>query len=116
MFVTLHGRSRVQIAPSAEMNAPQDAADGGGVEPGTECDLIAGSMLPAQLDDAVDQFCGCCARTAQRSRGAVVEPVEAQAAVLGVTRKRRAAALRVWPESTNCASCSRLRRVSRAFL
>src|ERR1700687_5710063 len=38
------------------------------------------------------------------------------AAVLGVTRKRRAAALRVWPESTNCASCSRLRRVSRAFL
>src|ERR1035437_3219771 len=80
VFVTHHRRSGMQISPAAEMDTAQDAADGGGTEPGGACDLIAGSMLPAQLDDAVDQFGRCGAWTAERSRGTVAEPLGAQGA------------------------------------
>ena len=77
VFVTLHGRSRIQVSPAAEPGALQNAADGGGTEGGGACDLIAGSMLPAQLDDAIHQFGRCGAWTAEGSRGAVAEPLGA---------------------------------------
>src|ERR1035438_2920751 len=77
MFVTHHRRSGMQIAPSAEMGATQDAADGGGTQSGGAGDLISGSMLPTQLDDAIDQFGGCGAWTVQWARGAVAKPLGA---------------------------------------
>ena len=80
VFVSLHGRSRMQIAPSAEASVLQDTAHGGWAESGASRDLIAGSMLPAQLDDAGDLFGECCARAVQRTRGAVAEPLGAQRA------------------------------------
>ncbi len=78
MFVTHDGRSGMQIAPAAEMDAAQDSTDGCGTESGGAGDLIAGRMLSAQFDDAVDQFGGCGAWTAQWARGTVAEPLGAQ--------------------------------------
>ena len=109
VFVALHGRSGMEIAPAAETDAAQDAANGGGRETGGACDLIAGSMLPAQLDDAVDQFGGWrtdCAgdarsrRGARRCRGA--ESADPLGGGLGSHQKAPAAALRVWPENKLC--------------
>src|SRR5207302_9767331 len=51
MFVTHHGWGGMQIAPTAEPNPAQNAADGGGTESGGAGNVISGTMLTAELDD-----------------------------------------------------------------
>jgi hypothetical protein len=48
MLVALYGRRRVQIAPSAEPGAAQDAADRGRAQPGAARDLVAGHVPAAK--------------------------------------------------------------------
>jgi hypothetical protein len=73
VFVSLHGRGRMEISPSAEACALQDAAHGGWAESGTERDLISGTMLAAELDDAFGHGCGSHPGAEQRPRGSVRE-------------------------------------------
>jgi hypothetical protein len=61
----------VQIAPAVQMSAPQNAADGGGAEPGGAGDLVGRSQLAAIGEDLRGQFGGSPARTAPGSRGAI---------------------------------------------
>ena len=51
MFVTHHGWSGMQIAPTAEPSATQNAADGGRTEFGGAGNVIRGPMLTAELDN-----------------------------------------------------------------
>ena|SRR5579864_8009120 len=57
-FVAHDGRPGMQIAPATEASAPQNAADGGRTDGGMACDLIAGSMVTAQLNDPLDHRLG----------------------------------------------------------
>ena len=58
MFVTHDGWSRMQIAPTTEPNPAQNAADRGRTYGGAARDLIARSMVTAQMNDMLDHHCG----------------------------------------------------------
>jgi len=53
MFVAHHRWSRMEIAPTAEMGAAQNTADGGGTEQRSLGDLIGGPMLAAQSEYSI---------------------------------------------------------------
>jgi len=50
MFITHHGRRRMQMTPAVEMSALQNAADGGGTKLGGLGDPIGGIKLAPQGD------------------------------------------------------------------
>jgi len=77
MFVAHDGRSRMQIAPTAEPGAAQDAADRGRGETAAEGDLISGHVPSAQLDNTAGKALRQAARTAVRSRTAIQQSVQA---------------------------------------
>ena len=81
MFVADHGRSRMEIAPAAEPDAPQDAADGSGTETCGLGDLISGAMLTAQGDDFIDQAGASAAGTVSWPGRTVAQTSQAEAAI-----------------------------------
>jgi hypothetical protein len=72
MFVAHDGRGGMQIAPATEPSAAQNAADGSRTDGGAACDLIAGSMVTAQMNDVLDHRVGEPAWTAMRARRAII--------------------------------------------
>ena len=80
MFVSLHRRSRIKIAPAVESDTLQTPADRSGAEAGCARDLIAGRVLATQFDDAVDKLGWRSAWRDKRSRGTVAEPLDARSA------------------------------------
>ncbi len=72
VLIALHGGSGMEIAPAAEMGAAKDAADGGRTQSGGAGDVISGTLLAPQLDDALGQLGGSGAGTAPGTRRAVL--------------------------------------------
>ncbi len=73
MLIAHHRRQRMQIAPAAETSAAQNAADGGRAESGASCNVIGGTMLPAQLDHQPLLTRRSGSWTAMRTRGTVAQ-------------------------------------------
>src|ERR1035438_1237349 len=71
VLIALHRGSGVEIAPATEMGAAEDAADGGRTQSGGVGDVIGGTLLAPQFDDALAQPRGSGARTAPGARTAI---------------------------------------------
>jgi len=71
MLITQHRRAGMQIAPSTEMGATQDAADGGGTDAGLASNQVAGAVGATQLDNLFEQGDGSGSGAAMWAGGAV---------------------------------------------
>jgi hypothetical protein len=125
ILIAHDGRGGFEIAPAVEMQAAQNAADGGGTERQMGGDALTGPTLPAELFDLADLLAAGGEAQPMRSRTAILQSVAAPEAVaedplaggfdadfeLGCTEFK---VLPCW--RTDLASCSRLCSVSRAFL
>ncbi len=82
MFVTHDGRSRFQIANAAEVEAAQDAADGGATESGGQRDAQPGPALATQPFHQVPLLGRTTTRRAQRTGRSILQ---AQTSLLLIT-------------------------------
>jgi hypothetical protein len=71
MLVTQYRGAGMQVAPSTQVGATRDAADGGSTEPGLASKQVAGTMRTAQLGNLFEQRGGSGSWTAMWARGAV---------------------------------------------
>jgi hypothetical protein len=71
MFVAHDGRSGMQMTPTVELSAAENAADGGWADADGLSNLIGGTQLAAERDHLSDLLRRGSTRTAERPRGTI---------------------------------------------